>query len=71
MKIRIYTNNTYLDEEIKDIDIQALLETMDACDSIAIDKQDGNTLVINTTNIIAIEIVRNKNKKNSEVEYRK
>lgn len=58
MKIRIYTNDTYLDVDTKDIYTQdMLIEGLESGNTIAITKADDNIFILNSINIIAIEIL--------------
>lgn len=64
MKIRVYTIYNYLDIECKDnIDIDIITEQLEEGNTVLIEKNDGNTFILNNLNVLAIEIVSNKKKK--------
>ena len=61
MHIRIYTIYNYLDIECKDnISIDVLTEQLEEGNTVLIEKKDGNTFILNNLNVLAIEIVGDK-----------
>lgn len=61
MKIRVYTIYNYLDIECKDnINIDVITEQLEEGNTVLIEKADGNTFILNNLNVLAIEIVGNK-----------
>ena len=58
MKIRVLTDNNFLDIEVKDVSEEALLQALDDGNTVALTKADGNTFILNTLNIVAIEIFK-------------
>lgn len=61
MHLRIYTIYNYLDIECKDnIDVDVITEQLEEGNTVLIEKKDGNTFILNNLNVLAIEIVGNK-----------
>lgn len=61
MHIRVYTIYNYLDIECKDnIDVDVVTEQLEEGNTVLIEKKDGNTFILNNLNVLAIEIVGNK-----------
>lgn len=61
MHIRVYTIYNYLDIECKDnIDVDVITEQLEEGNTVLIEKKDGNTFILNNLNVLAIEIVGNK-----------
>lgn len=57
MKVRLYTTQNYLDLELKaNIDKKILFEQLDAGNTMLVELTNGNDIIINTINIVAIEI---------------
>lgn len=58
MKVRLYTTQNYLDLELKaNIDKKILFEQLDAGNTMLAELTNGNDIIINTINIVAIEII--------------
>lgn len=58
MKIRVYTTENYLDLELKaTVSKDVLLQQIDAGNTIMAELINGNDIILNTLNIIGIEIV--------------
>ena len=61
MKIRVYTIYNYLDIVCKDnISIDVITEQLEEGNTVLIEKEDGNTFILNNLNVLAVEIVGNK-----------
>lgn len=61
MKIRVYTIYNYLDIECRNnISIDDITEQLEEGNTVLIEKADGNTFILNNLNVLAIEIVGNK-----------
>ena len=58
MKIRVYTSDTYLDIDVKDITQEILLEQLEEGNTLALTKQDDSIVILNMINVTAIEIVK-------------
>lgn len=57
MKLRVYTNNNYLDLELKPtVDLDILIKQLDEGNTLYAELENGNSIILNTINIIAIEI---------------
>lgn len=57
MKIRVYTCDTYLDIDIKDITQELLLQNLEDGNTVVLTKTDGNIFILNMINVIAIEVI--------------
>lgn len=58
LKIRVYTTENYLDLELKlTVSKDVLLQQIDAGNTIMAELINGNDIILNTLNIIGIEIV--------------
>lgn len=61
MKLRIYTIYNYLDITTKNnIDIKNILEQLEEGTTVMLEKEDGNTFLLNNINVLAIEVVSDK-----------
>lgn len=58
MKIRVLTDNNFIDIEIKEVSEETLLQALDDGNTVALTKADGNTFILNTLNVVAIEIFK-------------
>ena len=58
MKMRVYTSDTYLDIDVKDITQEILLEQLEEGNTLALTKQDDSIVILNMINVTAIEIVK-------------
>lgn len=58
MKIRILTDNNFLDIEVKNISEELLMQALGEGNAVALTKEDGNTFILNTINVVAIEIFK-------------
>ena len=61
MKIRVLTDNNFIDIEIKEVSEETLLQALDDGNTVALTKADGNTFILNTLNVVAIEIFKDNN----------
>lgn len=58
MKLRIYTNESILDIDIKDTYTeQDIASALEEGNTIALTKEDNNMIILNTINCVAIEII--------------
>ncbi len=58
MKLRIYTNDSILDIDIKDIYTQQdISDALAEGNTLALTKEDENMIILNTINCVAIEII--------------
>lgn len=58
MKIRVYTIENYLDLELKaTVNKEVLFQQLDAGNTIMAELLNGNDIILNTLNIVGIEIV--------------
>lgn len=58
MKLRIYTNDSILDIDVKDIYAEEdIANALSEGNTIALTKLDDNMIILNTINCVAIEII--------------
>lgn len=58
MKIRVYTTENYLDLELRaTVNKEVLFQQLDAGNTIMAELISGNDIILNTLNIVGIEIV--------------
>lgn len=58
LKIRVYTTENYLDLELKaTVNKEVLFQQLDAGNTIMAELLNGNDIILNTLNIVGIEIV--------------
>lgn len=61
MKLRIYTIYNYLDITTKiDVDIKNITNQLEEGTTIMLEKEDGNIFILNNINVLAIEVVSEK-----------
>lgn len=58
MLLRVFTNDNYLDIDLKEtFDIDRLIEAIDNSSTVLIETKRDTKFLLNTVNIIAIEII--------------
>lgn len=61
MNLRIYTIYNYLDITTKiDVDIKNITNQLEEGTTIMLEKEDGNIFILNNINVLAIEVVSEK-----------
>ncbi len=61
MKLRIYTIYNYLDIITKiNVDIKNIINQLEEGTTIMLEKEDGNIFILNNINVLAIEVVKEK-----------
>ena len=58
MKLRIYTEDNYIDVETKaEISKETLISQLDQVTTLMLETIDNNIFILNTINVVAIEII--------------
>lgn len=58
MKLRIYTEDNYIDVETKvEISKETLISQLDQGTTLMLETIDNNIFILNTINVVAIEII--------------
>ena len=60
MKLRILTNENYIDVQPKNLTRQQLMEALDTGGSVAMDTVDGSIFILNTLNVMGIYIINDE-----------